>query len=126
MREVFRTVLVAAWVLGLGTAGQAWAHPGVHVPFGDPLDSLLHPVTSIDHVLPLAALGFLAGRVALRFALGLGVLCLAGSVLSARFHGLHGAEIAAMTLASLAISIVSLGLSRLTRPRKVFEDRAAS
>ena len=94
-----RAAIAGASLLALAWPAAAGAHPMAGV--GDFYAGMLHPLTTVDHVLPLAALGLLAGqqpRAATLRVIGAVPAALAG-----------GAVLALLLPAPLDLSAVTAG-----------------
>lgn len=94
-------------------ASHAYAHSAAK-GIGDFYAGALHPLTSLEHILPFLAFGILAGQQGQRAEPVLGAFCLAllgGALLSFWLPGTPW-----ISVANLASSIVFGGLVALARP----------
>jgi urease accessory protein len=93
---------------GLGLSGTASAHTGVDAGHGL-LSGLVHPLTGVDHLLAMVAVGLWAGLVGgrARFAFPAAFL---GMMLVAGFWGMSGAPLAGVEV-GIAVSVLVLGLA---------------
>lgn len=100
-----RTALLAI-IATVSLATPALAHPGVDATHGA-LSGFLHPITGLDHVLAMVAVGLwaalLGGRAMWIVPLGFVLAMIGGSVL-----GFNGAEFPFVEMA-IAASVVLLG-----------------
>lgn len=112
-----RTTLIAAASVGalmLTLAGPALAHPG-HLAGGGFIDGLLHPLSGIDHLMAMTAVGVWAARQGGRALWALPaafVVMLAGGAAL----GIAGVALPAVE-ALIAASVVVLGLLAVTNVR---------
>lgn len=100
--------------LGLAVAGPALAHPG-HTAASDLMSGFVHPLSGLDHLLAMVAVGLLAARLggSARWSAPAAFLSLAavGGVMSAARVGLPFVEL------GVAASVLLLGLVITSRRR---------
>jgi urease accessory protein len=116
MRRVALTTLAAVFVL---PAAAAFAHPGHAEPSGlasGLMQGLSHPITGIDHVLAMVAVGMLAAQLGGR-ALWLMPLTFVAMMTVAGALGMAGIRMPSAEL-GIALSVVVLGLA-IAFPRKL-------
>ncbi len=105
-RTTIHAVFAAAATLILPTA--AWAHPGHEAASGF-VHGFVHPVTGLDHVLAMVAVGMLAaslgGRAVWALPLTFVAVMAAGGALGVAGIGLPFVE------AGIAVSVIVLGLA---------------
>jgi urease accessory protein len=102
--------LLPALILATMTSSQAWAHTGHDTASGF-MSGFTHPLSGLDHVLAMTAVGFWAGSLGRRAIIGL-----PASFLSAMVFGFWAALIGSgipMIEIGITASVLGLGLAVL-------------